>query len=337
MNKIVKWGVLSTARIAVNKVIPAMQRSKYCEISAIASRTSSAAEKVSASHGIPRHYGSYTELLEDKNIDAVYNPLPHHLHYEWTMKCLEAGKHVLCEKPLALSVDHVRDLMRMRDRTGLKVGEAFMVHTHPQWTDAVQRIRNGALGGVHTIHGFFSYDFRDPDNFRNHAETGGGGLWDIGCYPVFASRMVFGEEPDRVIGLFERDPNWNIDRVTSAILKFPSGQSTFTCATQSVPHQRMQFFGNVKMLEIRIPFNAPNDVPCVSLLYDGDLHGRNIKEIQYPVCDQYTLQGDAFAKAILFDEDVPVPLENTLRNTAVLQALFNSEKSGMWEKPAALL
>src|SRR5580693_3860539 len=251
----VRWGILSTAKIAVTKVIPGMQKGVWSEVTAIASRDRDRAEDAARTLGIPKSYGSYEELLADPEIEAVYNPLPNQLHVPWTIKAAEAGKHVLCEKPLGLNANDARALLSARDRAGVKIGEAFMVRTHPQWVRTREIIESGRIGTLRSVMGFFSYFNRDPANIRNMLECGGGGLMDIGCYPITSSRFVFREEPVRVMGLIERDPEWKIDRLASAILDFPSGQSIFTCSTQLVPYQRMQFFGTQGRVEVEIPFN----------------------------------------------------------------------------------
>ena len=330
----VRWGVLGAADIAVKKVIPAMQRGEWCQVAAIASRDMRKAEKAAGDLGIPKAYGSYDELLADPEIEAIYNPLPNHLHVPWSIRCAEAGKHVLCEKPVALDANEARQLLEAQVRTGVKIGEAFMVRTHPQWLRARELIRAGRIGALRSILGFFSYLNTDPANIRNMLPWGGGGLMDIGCYPINTSRFIFGEEPRRVMALLERDPEMQVDRLTSGMLDFPSGQSVFTCGTQLVAYQRMQFFGTDGRIEIEIPFNAPPDRPCRIFVDDGsDLFGAGIQTESLPVCDQYTIQGDAFSRAIRGEGEVPVPLEDAIRNMAVIDALVRSAKSGRWETP----
>jgi predicted dehydrogenase len=333
----VRWGVLSTASIGTRKVIPGMQKGKWSEVTAIASRDLRKAEESARLLGIGKAYGSYEELLADPQIDAIYNPLPNQLHVPWSIKSAEAGKHVLCEKPLSLSVAEAKTLVAVRDRTGVKIGEAFMVQTHPQWVRTRELIAAGRIGSLRSITGFFSYFNRDPANIRNLTHCGGGALMDIGCYPIHTSRFVFGEEPTRVLGLVERDPEMKVDRLTSAILDFPSGQSTFTCSTQLVPYQRMHFLGTTGRIEIEIPFNAPVDRPCRILIDDGrDVFGGGVTTESFPTCDQYTIQGDAFSLAALNGIGVPVPLEDSVKNMAVIEAIFRSAKSARWEIPEAL-
>src|SRR5229473_5723926 len=270
----VRWGVLSTADIATKQVIPAMQQGTYCEIVAIASRSLEKARAAAGDLGIPKAYGSYEELLADREIDAIYNPLPNHLHVPWSIRAAEAGKHVLCEKPLALTVAECRTLIDTRNRTGVKIGEAFMVRTHPQWLRTREIVRSGEIGHVRAVMAAFSFFNRDPKNIRNVPEWGGGALMDIGCYAIQFSRFMFGQEPSRVVGLLERDPEMGIDRLSSAALDFPSGQAVFTCCMQMVPYQRAQVFGTRGRVELEIPFNAPPDRPCRIRVDSGaDLFG----------------------------------------------------------------
>jgi predicted dehydrogenase len=332
--KKVKWGVLGAASIAVRKVIPGMQRGDYCEVAAIASRDLAKARAAASSLKIGKSYGSYEELLADPEIEAVYNPLPNHLHVPWSIKAMEAGKHVLCEKPIALNAAEARTLQPVRDRAGVKIGEAFMVRTHPQWLRTRELIGKGRIGELRAIVGVFSYFNRDPKNVRSKLGWGGGGLLDIGCYPITMSRFMYGAEPLRVSGVLERDPEFGTDRLASAILEFSGGHAVFTCSTQMVPYQRMQFLGTTGRIEIEIPFNAPPNKTTRIFVDDGsDVGGAGIKVQTIPACDQYTIQGDVFSKAIFEDAEVPVPLEDAIANMAVIDAVFRSGESGKWEKP----
>jgi predicted dehydrogenase len=331
----VKWGVLGAASIAVRKVIPGMHAGERCEIAAIASRDPAKGKAAAQKLGIPKVYGSYEELLGDSEIEAVYVPLPNHLHVPWSIKAAEAGKHVLCEKPLSLSVAEAKTLLAVRDRMGVKIGEAFMVKTHPQWLRTRELIRSGRIGELKAILGAFSYFNRDVANVRNVANWGGGGVMDIGCYPIGTSRFIFGEEPTRVSALIERDPEFKTDRLASAILDFPSGQATFVCSTQMVPYQRMQFFGTKGRIEIEIPFNAPPDRATRILVDDGrDVFGSGVTIETFPICDQYTIQGDVFSRAVREGGEVPVPVEDAIKNMAVIEALFQAGESERWESVA---
>jgi predicted dehydrogenase len=334
MSKKLRWGVLSTAAIGLNKVIPGMQQGKYTSVTAIASRDLSKAKEAAATLGLPTAYGSYEELLADPDIDAIYNPLPNQLHVPWTLKAAEAGKHVLCEKPLSLTVAEAETLLAVRSRTGVKIGEAFMIRSHPQWLRLRELLDEGRIGELRSILGFFSYFNINPANIRNQVACGGGALMDIGCYLIHASRFAFGEEPARVVACIDRDPQMRTDRLTSAILDFPKGQSIFTCSTQLVPYQRIHFVGTRGRIEIEIPFNAPIDRPARLFIDDGsDPFGSGIATETFPVCNQYTLQGDAFSKAVLEGGEVPVSIEDAIRNMAVIEAIFNSTLSGQWECP----
>jgi len=327
----VRWGILSTARIGTVKVIPAMQRGEWSEVTAIASRDSGKARKVAGELGIPKAYGSYEELLADSEIDAIYNPLPNHLHVPWSIRAAEAGKHVLCEKPVSMTVAECRTLIEARDRTGVKIGEAFMVRTHPQWVRAREIVRSGEIGELRSVSVAFNYFNVDPANVRNIEEIGGGGLMDIGCYAIQFSRFLFEQEPTRVVGLIERDPKMRTDRLTSALLQFPSGQGVFTVSTQSVPYQRAQIIGTKGRIEVHIPVNTPPDRAVrISIDSGADLFGGGIRTEEFPVCDQYTIQGDLFSRAVRGDGDVPTPLEDSIRNMAVIEALFRSERENSW-------
>jgi predicted dehydrogenase len=323
----VRWGIISTAKIGTVQVIPAMQQSSLCSIDAIASRDVSSAAEVASQLGIGRSYGSYEELLADPNIDAVYNPLPNHLHVEWSIKALHAGKHVLCEKPIGLSSSEGQKLVNAaQQHPHLKVMEAFMYRHHPQWQKARDLVRSGAIGELRTIHSFFSYFNTDPNNIRNMAEIGGGGLMDIGCYPISVSRFLFEAEPKRVCGVVEYDPNFNTDRIASALLEFEQGTASFTCSTQLTPYQRVNAFGTEGRIEIEIPFNAPVDRPC-RLWHQS---GAEVEEIEFDICNQYTIQGDLFSKAILDDSPVPTPIEDAVSNMRVIESIIHSGKNGQW-------
>ncbi len=334
MSAKVRWGVLGVAAIAVKKVIPAMQAGERTEIVAIASRDLGRARQAAQQLGIPKAYGSYQELLADPDIDAIYNPLPNHLHVPWSIRAAEAYKHVLCEKPISLTVDEAKTLIRVQNAIGVKIGEAFMVRTHPQWLRAREIVRSGALGQLRAITSTFSYFNRDPQNIRNMPAIGGGGIMDIGCYPITMSRFLFEREPKRVVALTDYDPKMKTDRLSSTILDFAPGQASFTCSTQLVPYQRMQILGTTGRIEIEVPYNTPPDRPSRIFIDDGsELAGRSARVEEFPAVDQYTIQGDLFSRAIQENLAVPVPLENALANMAVIEAVFRSGASGQWERP----
>jgi len=332
--KKVKWGVLGVASIATRKVIPGMQKSALSEIAAIASRDLKKSEAAAKELGIAKAYGSYEELLADKEIEAVYNPLPNHLHVPWTVQAAEAGKHVLCEKPIASTAVEAETLLAVRGRTGVKIGEAFMVKTYPQWLRVRQLVREGRIGELKSIITVFSYFNRDAQNVRHKVEWGGGGLLDIGCYPITLSRWIYGEEPKRVTGTIENDPEFGTDRLASAVMEFSSGQSIFSCGTQTNYFQRMTLLGTTGRIDVEIPFNAPTDRPLPLTISNGMefAGGKSVAEL-IPPADQYTIQGDAFSRAIRENTEVPVPLEDAIGNMKVIDAMFRSATSGKWERP----
>ncbi|WP_136809635.1 Gfo/Idh/MocA family protein [Desulfosediminicola flagellatus] len=325
--KKVRWGILSTANIGVKKVIPAMQKSSYCDIVAIASQNAKKARAAADQLGIPHAYSTYEELLADTEVEAVYIPLPNHLHVDWCIKALEAGKHVLCEKPISLtSADAQRLLDVSKNYPDYKLMEAFMYRQHPQWKKALQLVDDGEIGTLQTIQSFFSYYNVDSTNIRNIAEAGGGGLMDIGCYCISLSRFIFGTEPQRVFGAMQYDSTFKTDYLTSGILDFANGTSTFTCSTQLAPYQRVNILGTKGRIEIEIPFNAPPDAPCRLWLQRGS----ETQEIIFDICDQYTLQADAFSLAVLNNTDVPVSLEDAICNMQVIENIVNSAQRGTW-------
>ena len=334
MARKVSWGVLGAANIGLEKVIPRMQRGELSRVDAIASRDLAKAQAAASKLGIARAYGAYEELLADPAIEAVYIPLPNELHVPWTIRALEAGKHVLCEKPIALDADEAQALVAARDRTGKVVAEAFMVRHHPQWRRAREIAHSGAIGTPRAIQTFFSYSLTDARDIRNRP-PGGGGLYDIGCYAISTARYVFSAEPTRVIAALDVDPAFGTDRLASALIEFPGGRHlTFTCATQLSAHQRVTIVGETGRVEIAVPFNAPPDRPTRITIDSGaDLVGGGARVEEFPPCDQYTLQGDAFSRAILGEAPLEFPIEDAIANMRVIDAAFRSARGGGWEKP----
>ncbi len=328
MKKVV-WGVLSTAKIGTAKVIPALQRCAGAEVRAIASRSLQAAQDAARALSIPRAYGSYQELLADPEIEAVYNPLPNHLHVPLTLEAARAGKHVLCEKPIALSATEVQALRGC----GVHVMEAFMVRFHPQWQHARDLVRGGRIGALRAVQVLFSYFNDDPEDIRNKPDIGGGGLYDIGCYAIVAGRFFFGTDPMRAVALVDRDPALRTDRMASALVDFGAGRHLdFTVSTQLAPYQRVQLCGTKGRIEILIPFNAPASAATRILVDDGSaLDGSGIAVETLPPCDQYTLQGEAFSRAVRGEIALPYGVEDAVVNLKVLDAIFRSEKSGRFE------
>jgi predicted dehydrogenase len=326
----VRWGIVSTANIGTEKVIPGIQKSKHSEVVAIASRELGKAKAAADRLGIPKAYGSYEELLADPNIDAIYNPLPNHLHVPITVAATKAGKHVLCEKPIAMNAADAEKLRECpKDRLVL---EAFMVRFHPQWHRVREIVRSGELGEVRAVRAVFSYFLMDPANVRNIAEIGGGGLMDIGCYPITGSRFVFESEPKRVVSLVERDKNFQTDMLASVLMDFGGGrQASFVCSTQSVGHQKFEVIGSKARVEIIIPFNAPPDTPTAILIDHGAAMDTSLARREIlPAVDQYTEQAETFAQAVLNKKTLPWGIEDAIQNMRILDAIFASEKSKGW-------
>jgi len=334
MSNKLRWGVLSTANIGLKKVLPAMQRSEHTTVVAIASRNLAKAREAASALDIPTAYGSYEELLADPNVDAIYNPLPNQFHVPWTIKAAEAGKHVLCEKPISLTVAEAKTLIAVRERTGVKICEAFMIRSFHQWLRLRELLDEGRVGELRAVTGVFSYFNADPANIRNQVDCGGGGVYDIGCYLIHASRYAFRQEPKRVVASLDLDPELHTDRMASGLLEFSGGTSIFTCSTQLIPYQRIHFLGTKGRIELEVPFNAPPDRPT-RLFIDstGDLTGSGITTETFPATDQYTMQGDAFAKAVREGTEVPVTLEDSIGNMAVIEAVFQSASTGRWVAP----
>ena len=328
----VRWGVLGASRFALHISLPGMKTGALTEIRALASRDLAKAREAAAALGIPRAYGSYEELLSDPDIEAIYIPLPNHLHVEWTARAARAGKHVLCEKPIALTAADAETLLSVRQETGKLIAEAFMVRSHPQWQQARAWIASGRIGELVSVQTAFSYFNRDASNIRNQKDAGGGALYDIGCYAVNTSRYLFGREPTRAIALVERDPDFGTDRMTSGMLDFGGGHLTFTCGTQLVPFQRVTALGTKGRIEIEIPFNAPADRPGRILLDDGaQLGGGSAQVTAFPVVDQYSLQAEAFSRAVRTGGTVANSIEVAVGNMRVIDALFRSAESGGWQ------
>jgi predicted dehydrogenase len=325
MDRKVRWGVLGCASIAVDKVIPAMQRSQRCDVVAIGSRDADRAAATAEQLGIARSHGSYEELLADDGVEAVYNPLPNHLHAEWTERAAAAGKHVLCEKPLGLNVAEVEGMIEACRAAGVLLMEAFMYRLHPLWQRTHELVADGTIGELLAIQARFMYHNLDPTNIRNIADYGGGAVMDIGCYPINVARWFFGGEPHNVSAAVRRDPSFGTDVLTSAVLDFEGGrQATFTCATQLEPDQRVHLLGTTGRLEVEIPFNIPPDLPTrVVLAAGGDPPvAPDLTVYELPPCDQYTVQGDAFSRAVRDGLPAPTPPADAIGNMRVIEQIL---------------
>ncbi len=327
-----RWGILSTAKIAEDQVVPALHAASGHAVVAVASRDQQRATTWAASNDIPVAYGSYEELLADESVEAIYNPLPNHLHVDWSIAAIEAGKHVLCEKPLGCDRP---DAQRLADAAAthpeLVVMEAFMYRFHPQWIAARELAQNGTIGELRTIQTFFSYFNDDPANVRNNADWGGGALLDIGCYPISQARWLFDAEPARVLGQVELDPVFGTDRLTSAVLDFDEGRTaTFTVSTQLQPYQRAQIVGTTGRIEVAIPVNSPKDAPTQVTIADAS----GTEVLEFGPVDQYGAQADAFGAAVRNSTPAPTPLADAIANMAVIDAIFDSATAATWVAPA---
>jgi len=325
--KKVNWGILSTAKIGLERVIPAMQNSQYCSIKAIASRNLIKAKQAADKLNIPKAYGSYEEILDDPDVEALYISLPNHLHVPWSIKTLQAGKHVLCEKPIGLNASEVKKLLKETEKyPNLKIMESFMYRYHPQWQYVKNLIKEWNIGNLKTIRSFFSFYNRDPNNIRNKAEIGGGALMDIGCYCVSLSRFIFDDEPHRVCSIMEYDPEFKIDRLTSGLLEFNQGTSIFTCSTQLSRYQRVEIFGSKGYIIIERPFTPATNEKC-EVRYSN---GNDEEKIVFDICNQYTIQVDLFSQSILENKAVPTPLSDALYNMYIIDNLFESNNRKRW-------
>jgi predicted dehydrogenase len=319
-----RWGVLSTARIATEKVIPGIRRSVTGEVVAIASRDVGRAGSAADALGIPRSHGSYEALLADPGVDAVYVPLPNHLHAEWSIRALEAGKHVLCEKPLALSAADAGRMTHAASSSGRLLMEAFMYRHHPSWIAARELVAGGRIGRLRAVDIWFSYFLDDPANIRNVLEYGGGALYDIGCYCVSLSRLLFGAEPVEVAAAIVRDPVSGVDTLTTGHMAFPAGLASFTCATQVEPDQRVHIYGTDGRIEIEIPFNIPPDRPTrIFVTQGGDPPVTPATEtLEFAPADPYACEADAFAQAVYAGGPAPMGPDDAIANLRVIERLF---------------
>jgi predicted dehydrogenase len=340
-DKPVVWGVLGASHFALMAAIPAMQKAPLVDLRALASRSLDKAKQAAASVNVPRAYGSYEELVADPEIEAIYNPLPNNLHVSWSIKAARAGKHVLCEKPIAMTATEAEELAAVQRETGKLIAEAFMVRFHPQWDAVVQLIQSGRIGQVRAVQTHFSYTNTDLDNIRNQKDVGGGALYDVGGYAINTARLIFGSEPKRAIGVCERDPTSGCDSLTSALLDFGAGQASFVVGTQHVPHQRVHIFGTKGHVEVEIPFNAPHDRPCKVYVDEGFVGSPDFTVAQSSderrelvpsaTANHYTRQWQQFSEAIRNGTSVKNDIHSAVANMRVIDAIFRSAESQAWE------
>jgi predicted dehydrogenase len=331
------WGVLGASLFAIEHMIPALQETPGITVDAIASREKAKADAVAGQFGLPKAYGDYESLLADPDIDVIFNPLPNHLHVPWTAKAARAGKHVLCEKPLALDAAEAETLIAVRDETGVQIQEGYCVRHHTQWRRVRELVRAGRIGDVRAIQGWFSYNLNDPDNIRNKREMGGGGLYDVGVYPLVTARFVFEADPLRAFAFIERDPVHDVDTLTSAILEFPTGILSFTCATRLSVHQHMAIHGTKARMELADPFaQAPDREARISILGDREIWDPPNADIEtVDRVNQYVPQAAAFCAAVRGETPLEFPLEDSVKIMRALDALFLSAETGRWEDVGA--
>ncbi len=320
----VRFGILSTAKIGREHVIPEIQAAEGIEVVAIASRDADLARRVADDLGIGRSYGSYEALLADADVDAIYNPLPNHLHAPWTMAAARAGKHVLCEKPFALDASEARSVFAAAEGAGVTVMEAFMYGFHPQWEGVLQLTAEGAIGELRGVQSWFSYFGRDPDNIRNVPEWGGGGLYDIGCYAISTARRLFGSEPVEVTATLHREPESGVDVIASGALHFETGQASFTVSTRAALMQRVQAVGTEGTLIVTLPFNPRRDRPTTVELWRDPWSDPEI--MTFGPAAQYGLMARAFADAVERGTEPPVSPAETVANMTVIDQIFAGEK-----------
>lgn len=323
----VRWAVLGTGRFVTGVAIPAMKQCQQAQVIGIASRSAQAAEAAAGQLGLPKSYASYEAALQDPEVNVIYNALPNHLHVEWSIRAMKAGKHVLCEKPISLTLEGCRRLMEVRDQAGVMIGEAFMIRHHRQWARALE-LTEVEAGQIRNVVGIFSYDNRNPADIRNQAVCGGGATWDIGCYLVLVSRMAFRSDPVRVYAAMDVDPQFGVDRLTSAVLTFANGHGIFSCCTQMAPFQNVQLIGTKGRVEVEIPFNAPVDGPCSLIIQRGGLP-KGVFETETFRVNQYALQADEFSAAVLGHGQPRTTLEDSAGTVRAIEALFESARSGV--------
>jgi predicted dehydrogenase len=326
--KPVVWGILSVSTHYQLRVHPNLKKSPLVDLRAIASRSREKAAATAQVLGIPKSYGSYEELLSDREIEAVYIPLPNHMHAEWARKAADAGKHVLCEKPFAADAREAEQVVDHAKNKGVLVMEAFMYRFHPQWKRAHEIVASGEIGALHAVHSHYTYMLQDPSNIRNMLGAGGGGIPDIGCYLVSCARFLMGKEPSRVLSLVHRDATLKTDILASAILDFGTARSVFTVGTQTYSSQRVYAIGSGGELTIPLPFNAYPDTPMQITVGTGV----GTRTVFSPATDQYVEMFEAFSRAVRDGRPVPTPPQDAINNMKVLDSLFRSEKSTSWEK-----
>jgi predicted dehydrogenase len=324
-----RFGIISTARIGEELVIPAIQDATNCVVTAIASRDLAKARAMADRFSVPHAFGSYEDMLGSDTIDAVYIPLPTSQHVEWTVKAADAGKHVLCEKPIALHAGEIDQLIAARDRNKVLVTEAYMVTYSPVWRKVRSLIAEGAIGTLKHVQGAFTYFNRDPGNMRNIPSLGGGGLPDIGVYPTISTRFVTGKEPIRVQADTERDKEFGTDIYSSVRADFGAFELSFYISTQLAARQIMVFHGDKGFIEVKSPFNA-NRYGAEELELTNQNHGES-RHFRFQDCRQYKLEAEAFTRAALGEKEEVVTLESSKNNQKLIDAIYRASEKDGWE------
>jgi predicted dehydrogenase len=333
----VNWGVLGAASIAVQRVIPAMREAPSATFLALASRDESKARAVASELGAPRSYAGYEQLLADPDIDAVYIPLPNQLHFEWSMRALDAGKHVLCEKPLCMTSHDVERLCLARDRADRHIEEAFGYRNHAQWTTALALIAADAIGSVRAAHAVLAKQFLDPADVRNNPAAGGGALYDLGSYAINALNLICGRAPTRVTAVAEHDPQFRIDRLTSALLDYGDAHASLTVASQAGPaawatHQQLTVLGARGWLRMNFPFAQARPVACRIEIGDQSSVGALPTTVQdFAPANQYALQVERFSRRVLGAPVPTWPIEDALATLRTIEAIFAAARDGSWQ------
>jgi predicted dehydrogenase len=324
-----RFGILSTAKIGRELVVPAIQDAENAVVTAIASRDLTRAREMADRFSVPHAFGSYEEMLASDVIDAVYIPLPTSQHVEWSIKAADAGKHVLCEKPIALKASEIDEIIAARERNKVLVTEAYMVTYAPVWLKVRELLAEGAIGTLKMVQGSFTYFNRDPGNMRNIPELGGGALPDIGVYPAITTRFVTGKEPVRVQSTIERDPDFGTDIYASVKADFTDFELNFYVSTQMANRQLMVFHGTDGFIEVKSPFNADRwGAEEVELTN----RGHNVSQIfRFPDSRQYKLEAEAFARAVAGTSGEVVTLENSKANQKLIDAIYRAAEKDGWE------
>ena len=331
--KIINWGILSSAKIGWEHVIPAILKSKNSKLVAIASRNTLRAKKLAQKFKIEKSYGSYQELYKDQEIDVIYNPLPNHLHIKSSIEACKNKKNILLEKPISLKATDIDPLMKYASENKVVIKEAFMVRHHPQWQWVKKYIKSGKLGSISSISTVFSYNNKNPQNIRNIKKFGGGAIYDIGCYPTVISRFLLDKEPKRVVGLAKNDKKFKTDVLSSVVLDFGEIYSSFIVATQSTFSQQVTILGTKKTLIVENPFNAIATKPTTVVIYNGKSIYRKENTIKvFPAADQYEHQVTKFSNELLNKTKADYDLIDAKKNMKVLDAIFVSIKKNKWIK-----